>query len=80
MNVEKSQTGQIAEESRLHFIVDNVDHNTYTVNCANTMHDMGIIAAITKDKFTQTDVQRKLILHYYKEINTENIFKYELKS
>ena len=77
MNVERSQTGQIAEESTLHFIADNVDYNTCTLNGDNTMHGMGIIAATTKDKFTQTDVQRKFILHYFEEINTENIFKYE---
>ena len=54
------------------------------------MHDMGIIAAVTKGKFTQTDVQREFILnedinrlakinvlHYYEESNTKSIFKYK---
>ena len=76
MNDEKSLTGQVAEGSTLDFIADNVDHNTCTLNGDSTMHGMGIITAITKGKFTQTDVQRKLVLHYYEEIN-RNFFKYE---
>ena len=90
MNVEKSLTGQISEESALHFVADNVDHNTCTLNRDNAMHGMGIIVAVTKCNFIQIDVQRKLIsnedinrlaeinvLQYYEESNTENIFKYE---
>ena len=54
------------------------------------MHDMGIIAAVTKGKFTQIDVQREFIsnedinrlakinvLHYYEERNIRSIFKYK---
>ena len=48
MNGEKFLTGQITEESTLHFVGDNVDHNTCMVNGDNTMHSMGIIAAATK--------------------------------
>ena len=48
MNGEKFLTGQITEESTLHFVADNNDHNTCTVNGDNTMHGMGIIAADTK--------------------------------
>ena len=89
-NVKKSPNGQITEESTLHFVADNIDHNTSTLNGDNTMYGMGIIVAVTKGKFTQIDVQRKLIsnedinrlakinvLHYYEESNTESIFKYE---
>ena len=77
MNVRKSLIGHIAEESTLHRIPDNVDGNVCTLNCDNTRRGMGIIAAITKGKFPQTDVQHKFILHCYEEINTENIFKIE---
>ena len=52
MNVEKSLTGQITKESTLHFVADNVDHNTSTQNGDNKIYDMGIIAAVTKGKFT----------------------------
>ena len=84
-----SKNGQITEERILHFVTDNVDHNTCTLNGDNTMHGMEIIAAVTKGKFTQIDVQRKLIsnednrllkrnvLHQYEESNVESIFKYE---
>ena len=48
MNVEKSLTGQITKESTLHFVADNVEHNTCMVNGDNTMHGKGIIAAVTK--------------------------------
>ena len=84
-----SKNGQITEERILHFVTDNVDHNTCTLNGDNTMHGMEIIAAVTKGKFTQIDVQRKLIsnegnrllkrnvLHQYEESNAESIFKYE---
>ena len=61
MNVEKPLAGQITKESTLHFVADNVDHNTSTLNGDNKMYDMGIIAAVTKGKFTQIDVQRELI-------------------
>ena len=61
MNVEKSLAGQITKESTLYFVADNVDHNTSTLNGDNKMYDMGIIAAVTKGKFTQIDVQRELI-------------------
>ena len=90
MNVEKSLTGQITKESTLHFVAGNFDHNTSTINDDNKMHDMGIIAAVTKGKFTQIDVQREFILnedinrlakinvlHYYEESNTKSIFKYK---
>lgn len=87
-----SKNGQITEERILHFVTDNVDHNTCTLNGDNTMHGMEIIAAVTKGKFTQIDVQRKLtsnenvnrlgkinILHYtpHEQSNKENIFKYQ---
>ena len=61
MNVEKSLTGQITKERTLHFVAGNVEHNTCTLNGGNKMHGMKIIAAVTKGKFTQIDVQRKLI-------------------
>ena len=61
MNVEKSLTGQITKERTLHFVADNVEHNTCTLNGGNKMHGMKIIAAVTKGKFTKIDVQRKLI-------------------
>ena len=48
MNVEKSLTGQITKESTLHFVADNVEHNTCMANGDNTMHGKGIIAAVTK--------------------------------
>ena len=78
MNDEKSLTGQVAEGSTLDFIADNVDHNTCTLNGDSTMHDMGIITAITKGKLTQTDIQQKLMLHYYEEINTETFLNMKI--
>ena len=88
--ISKNLTGQITKESTLHFVAGNVDHNTSTLNGDNTMHDMGIIAAVTKGKFTQIDVQREFIsnedinrlakinvLHYYEERNIRSIFKYK---
>lgn len=90
MNVEKSLTGQITKESTLPFVAGNVDHNTSTLNGDNKMHDMDIIAAVTKGKFTQIDFQQEFILnedinrlakinvlHYYEESNTKSIFKYK---
>ena len=50
MNVGKSLIGQISEESTLHFVADNVDHNIRALNGDNTMHGMGISVAVTKGK------------------------------
>ena len=69
MNVENSLTGQITKESTLHFVAGNVDHNTSTLNGDNTMHDMRIIAAVTKGKFTQIDVQREFISNEDKSLS-----------
>ena len=36
--------------SLLHFVVDNVDHNSNTIDGLSTVHSMGIIACVTKAK------------------------------
>ena len=69
MNVKKSLTGQITEESTLHFVADNVNHNTCMLNGNNTLHGIEIITAVTEGKFTQTDIQQKLVSNRLVKIN-----------
>jgi hypothetical protein len=58
---EETLNGILNENSTLHFVADNVDHNTCTLNGENTMHGMGMVAAVSKGKFTDTPVQRKIV-------------------
>ena len=57
----KTIESNICQESVLHFVADNVDHNTCTLNGDNTMYGMGIIAALTNGKFQYDMIERKKV-------------------
>lgn len=87
---EKLIQQQLHENSILHFVADNVDHNSCTLNGENTMHGMGIIACVTKGSFNVGSINRSTVSNekiksianinilYYKEQNFDKIsLKYE---
>ena len=57
----KTIESNICQESVLHFVADNADHSTCTLNGDNTMHGMGIIAALTNGKFQYDMIERKKV-------------------
>jgi len=46
-NQSSTEIHNVNETSFLHFVADNVDHNTATIDGLNTFHGMGIIACVT---------------------------------
>ena len=46
-NQSSTELHDVIETSFLHFVADNVDHNTATIDGLNTFHGMGIIACVT---------------------------------
>ena len=57
----KTIDSNTCQESVLHFVADNVDHNTCTLNGDNTMDGMGVIAALTNGKFQYDMIERKKV-------------------
>lgn len=69
---------QTEEETSVMFIADNIDHNLCTLDGRNTIHAMGMIAAVTPGKYGSFKLPRKKVtdaeileigcpqLHHYK--------------
>ena len=47
-------------DSSLHFVADNVDHNSDTIDGLNTFHGMGIIACVTKPRKCQLPAIKRI--------------------